>query len=438
MEWQIALLIIMGSIVVLMVTGMPIAFCFMLVNIVGLFVWWGGQVGLEQLILSVYQSVSTFHLLPIPLFVLMGEVMFHSKLAPDMIDTLDKWLGRLPGRLGLLAVGGGTLFATLSGSSMSSVAMLGSVLTPELEKRGYGKAMSLGPILGSGGLAMMIPPSNLGVLLGAIGEISIGEILIAIVIPGLLMAVLYAAYIIVRCHLQPQIAPAYEVAPTPMSRKILATVKYILPLGIIVFLVTGVIILGIATPTEAAATGTLGALLLAAAFGRINLKMLKQSFNSTLAVTGMIFLIITGAQAFSQNLAYTGASRGLAEFILGLSISPIAIILAMQVVILFFGMFMSAVPIMMICLPIFVPVVMTLGFSEVWFAVLFLVNLEMGQTTPPMGVSLFVMKGVAPPDTTMGDIIRSALPFLACDLIAMILITGFPQIALWLPSIMRQ
>ena len=227
MEWQFALLFILGSLLLLMASGMPLAFCFTLVNIIGVILFWGGQVGLEQLITSISASVTSFTLIPVPLFILMGEVMFHSGVAPRMIDALDKWLGRLPGRLGLLAVGGGTLFSTLTGASMASAAMLGSVLVPEMEKRGYRKPMSLGPILGSSGLAVMIPPSAMAVVLCSIGEISVGMTLIAIIIPGLLMAVLYATYIILRCKFQPSLAPPYEVPPTSVSEKLLATMKYI-------------------------------------------------------------------------------------------------------------------------------------------------------------------------------------------------------------------
>ncbi len=436
MEWWLVFLLIFGSLLVLMALGLEIAICFLLVNVVGVFLLWGGEVGLMQLTYSIADSVATFTLLPLVLFILMGEVMFQSGVVPNMMDALDRWLGRMPGRLSLLAVGGGTLFATLTGASMGSVALLGATLVPEMEKRGYKKPMSLGPILGSGGLAIMIPPSGLAVLLGAIGEISVGKILIAIIIPGLLMAVLYATYIISRSVLQPHLAPPYMVPPIPISDRLIATVRYILPLGFIVFLVTGIIFLGVATPSEAAATGALGTFILAAAYKRLNWRMLKKTLGSTLEVVVMILLIIVGAKAFSQILAFSGATGGLSELATGLPLPPIFIIIAMQIVILFLGMFMSVVAIMMITLPIFVPVVLTLGFNPVWFAVIFLLNIEMATTTPPFGLSLFVMKSVAPPDTTMGDIFRAALPFLYCDAIAMVLIFVFPAITLWLPSIM--
>ena len=420
-----------------MLTGMPVALCFMLINIAGMYVFFGGTLGLEQLITSIYSSLNTFILLPVPLFVLMGEVMFHSGIAPVLIETLDKWIGRIPGRLSLLAVAVGTLFSTLTGTSLASVAMLGSSMVPEMEKHGYKKPMSLGPILGSGGLAMMIPPSALAVLCGAIAEISIGKILIAIIVPGLLMAAVYALYIIVRCMHSPDLAPAYDVDPAPIREKVISTMKYVLPQGLVVFLVVGVIFLGIATPSEAAATGAFGTFLMALIYKRLTWEVLIKAVKGTLSVTGMMFLIIAGAMAFSQILGFSGASAGLSELASGLDLPPIVIVMTMQVIILFLGGFMDVVSIMMIVLPIFVPLVRAFGFNPVWFAVLFLLNIEMAGTSPPFGMSLFVMKGVAPKDTKISDIYLAALPFLGCDLIVMILLFIFPSLALWLPSLVR-
>lgn len=437
MGWQSTLLFIFVSLIFLMATGMPIAICFMLINLIGTYVFFGGIAGLEQLILSIFSSLATFELLPVPMFILMGEVMFHSGIALIVLDILDKWLGRLPGRLALLAVGAGVLFASLTGSSIASTAVLGSVLVPNMEKRGYKKPMSLGPVLGAGGLAIMIPPSAMAVLLGAIGEISVGKILIAIIVPGLLMAVLYALYIIFRCWLQPSVAPAYEFRATPLSRKLIDTVRYVLPLGIVIFLVIGVIILGVATPSEAAATGTVGIFFIILLYKLLTWEVVKKSVYGTLRITGMIYLIVAGAAAFSQILSYSGASQGLAEFSTNLRLPPVFIIVLMHVVVLIMGCFMSIIAIMMITLPMFVPVVKTFGFDPVWFAAVYLINVEMAALTPPFGLNLFVMKGIAPPGTTMGDIIWAAYPFIACNLVAMGLIVAYSPIALWLPKLIR-
>lgn len=437
MEWHYALLLILAGLFVLMLSGMPIAICFLTVDVFAYYFMFGGGVGIEQLVSSCFTTLNTFILLPIPLFVLMGEIMFRSGIAPVLIETVDKWLGRLPGRLSLLSVGAGTLFSTLTGTSLASVAMLGAVLVPEMEARGYKKSMALGPILGSGGLAMMIPPSALAVLCGAIAEISIGRLLIAIVLPGLCMAAIYALYIVLACLIKKDLAPAYEIVPVPFSEKILATLRFVVPQSVVVFLVIGVIFLGIATPSEAAATGTIGTIGLASLYGRMSYKVFRDSVVGTLRITGMLFLIMAGAAAFSQILSFIGATAGLAELVSNLNIGPISIVLVMQAVVLVLGGFMDVVSIMMVTLPIFMPIVKHLDLNPVWFAVLFLINIEIAGISPPFGMSLFVMKGVAGPSTTLVDIYKAAIPFVCLSALVMLAILALPDIALWLPSLMR-
>jgi len=436
MEWWATLILIFICLMFLFLIGVPVAFAFLFINIIGVYIFWGGEAGLSQLIRSIYRSVATFALLPVPLFVLMGEIMFRSGIAPKMMDTLDKWLGRIPGRLSLLAVGGGTVFSTLSGSAMAGCAMLGSVLVPEMEKRGYKKPMSIGPILGSGGLAIMIPPSALGVLLASLSRISVGGMLVAIILPGIMMAVLYAAYIVLRAWLQPELAPSYDVNPTPFSEKIILTCKYVLPLGSILFLVIGLMFLGIATPTESAALGALGCFVLLFIYKGWDLETMVNAVSHTLKITVMMFMIMTGAMAFSQILAFSGASSGLVQLAGTLDLPPAFILIFMQIILLFMGVFMEPLTIMMVTLPIYMPIVKTLGFDPLWFGTIMLINMEMATTTPPFGLVLFVMKGVAPPDTTMADIYKAGLPFLVCDGIAMGLVMVFPWLALYLPSLM--
>lgn len=437
MEWYLVLLLIFAGLMILLLLGVPVAIAFMFINVVGVYCFWEGQLGLRQLTLSIYNSVTNFNLLPIPLFILMGDVMFHSGVAPKMMDVLDRWLGRLPGRLSLLAVGGGTLFATMSGSSVAGAAMLGSLLVPEMEKRGYQKPMSLGPILGSGGLALMIPPSALGVLLASIARIPIGDFLVAIIIPGLIMSVLYALYIIIRCLLQPHLAPPYGVKPTPLLERMRLTVYYVLPLGGIIFLTVGLIFMGVATPTESAALGCLGCFVLAFIYKGFDWEMIKQSVSNSTKVAVMIFMILTGSTAFSQILGYTGSAEGLVNVATAFDFPPMGIVAMMQVVLLIMGCFMEPLSILMITIPIFFPILKSLGLDPIWFGVIMLLNMEMANTTPPFGLTLYVMKGYAPVSTTMGDIYRAGLPFLACDAVAMVLIIIFPQLVLWLPSLMR-
>ncbi|MHB1167372.1 MAG: TRAP transporter large permease, partial [Carboxydocellales bacterium] len=369
-----------------------------------------------------------------PLFILMGEVMFHSGVALRMMDTLEKWMGRVPGRLSLLSVGGGTLFATLSGSSMATTAMLGSILVPEMKKRGYHNSMAIGPILGSGTLASMIPPTALGVLLATLSQISVGKFLLAIIMPGILMALVFAAYIMVRCKLQPHLAPLYETGKITWGEKIRDAVRYILPLGLIIFLFIGVIVLGIATPNEAAALGALGTFVLAFAYNKKDSweLIIRKSLEGTLKVTGMMLMIVAGSTAFSQILAYSGATQALVEIATNISIPPIGILIVMQLILIIMGMFMEPLSILMVTLPLFIPIATALDFNLIWFATIILVNMEMAAITPPFGMSLFVMKGILPPETKMLEVYRAGFPFVLCDAVVMALMIIFPQISLWL------
>ncbi|MEX1056180.1 MAG: TRAP transporter large permease subunit, partial [Natronospirillum sp.] len=413
-----------------------VAFAFLAVNLVGSCIFLGGFSGIEQLVLNTTGALTSFTLVPIAMFMIMGEVMFRSGIATDVMDTLDKWFGKVRGRLAFMAVGGGVLFSTLTGNSMGSVALLGSSLVPEMEKRGYKKPMSLGPILGSAGLAIMIPPSALAVVLGVVAELSIGRLLIAIIVPGLLMAVLYAGYILIRCTIEPDVAPTFDIPHTPMREKLTSTVLNIFPVGIIVFAVVGFIFLGIATPTEAAASGAVATVLLAVAKRRLSISGFSESLFESSMISVMILLIVSGAIAFSQLLAFTGATYGMMDMVLGLSVSPKLIVLAMVLSIVVLGMFMGPLPIMLITLPIFVPVVIQFGFDPLWFAVLFLIAIETGSTSPPLGAGLFVMRAVAPKGTTMSDIYRAAVPFLICDFLAIGIVFVLPEIVTWPVSLM--
>jgi tripartite ATP-independent transporter DctM subunit len=297
--------------------------------------------------------------------------------------------------------------------------------------------MSLGPAIASGGLAMMIPPSALAVILAAIAKMSIGDILIGGIIPGLIMGALYIGYVIIRCILQPDLAPSYKVTKTPFSVKFNSFIKYLLPLGFIIFLVIGIIILGVATPTEAAALGCLGSFFLSALYGGLTLESVRKSIEGTVKISVMSLMIMSGAIAFSQILAYSGVSRGLLEFVVQLPFPPIVLLICMQIILLLLGTVMEQIAIMMVTLPIYMPIIKSLGFDPIWFGIIMLINLEMALTTPPFGLLLFVLKGVAPGDTTMGDIYRAGIPFLFCDAVAMILVIIFPSLVLWLPSLVR-
>jgi len=435
MEWWELLLVIFAALGVLVAIGMPVAFAFLAVNMGAVLLLQGGGRAFHSLILSMYDAVSSFTLLPIALFVLMGEILWHSNIAFKALEVLDKLLGRLRGRLSILTVVTGTVFSSLSGSTMANTALLGTMLLPEMQRRGYRTPMSIGPILASGGLAMMIPPSSLAVILAAIGKLSIGKLLIGALVPGLIMAGMYLSYIMIRCRLQPELTPPYDVERVPLIEQIVGVVRYLLPLGLIVFLVTGVIVIGVATPTEAAALGCFGSLVLSAAYGQLNYATLKKALTGTVQIAVMMFSILANALAFSQVLAYSGATRGLLEFVGSLDVSPIVLVVGMNVVVIVLGMFMEQVAIMLIMLPLFLPIIKSLGLDPVWFGVMMLINLQMALTTPPFGLLLFVMKGVAPLGTSMKQIYLAGMPFLACDTITLTIVLLFPATVTFLPNL---
>ena len=435
MHWVEAAALMIGLVLVFMGLGMPVAFAFLAADIIGALIFIGGGAGIVQLVSNAFSSVTTFALAPVPLFLIMGELFFHTGLARRMFDAIDSLLGRLPGRLSFLTVASGTSFATLSGSSMASTALLGSLMIPEMTRRGYKKLMSIGPILGTGGLAMLIPPSALAVLLGTLARIDIGALLIAGVVPGLILALLYAILILVIVKLDPSAAPQYDVEPVPWSRRIRLIITDVLPMGFVVFLVIGLILLGWATPSEAAAFGAVGVLLLAAAYRCLTWEALVKSLNGAVRVTVMAFMIILGSSTFSQLLAYSGASSGMIGWATGIEASPLAMLLVMFAVLLVLGMFMDQLSMMLLTVPIFFPLAEAMGFDLIWFGVIILLALEISFTTPPFGLLLFVMKGVAPPDTTMTDIYKAALPFIGCSILLVGLLILEPEIALFLTRI---
>lgn len=437
MEWGLTLALIFGSLIGLLALGLPVVFAFVLVTLGGIFFITGGNPGaFTQYILSIESSLRTFTLLPIALFVLMGEVLWQSNIASNALAAIDKWIGRVPGRLSLLTVVSGTVFSALSGSTMANTAILGKLLLPDMLKRGYRPEMSMGPIMSSGALAMLIPPSALAVVYATIAQISIGRLLLALILPGLLLAACYVAYIVVRCWFNPALAPRDEtLAVVSWGEATRELAIYVLPLSIIIFCVVGVIFAGIATPTEAAALGSVASILLAAAYGGLNLKSAVAAIEGTVLITGTMLIIIASAIGFSQILAYSGASRGLLTFVTGMSVEPVAIVLLMLLLVLILGCFMEQISIMLITLPIFMPILKVADIEPIWFAVMMLINLEMALMTPPFGLLLFIMKGVAPPDISMKQVYLAAMPYLLINGLVILAILWQPSIAMWLPSL---
>ncbi len=435
MSWQAASWLMLGGSTVLIFLGLPVAFSFLVINIVGALLFLGGEPGLVQLARSSVASVTSFSLTPIPLFVLMGEILFHTGLAVKVIDGIERLIHQVPGRLAVVAVVAGTVFSAISGSTIATTAMLGSLMLPVMLKRGYHPTMAAGPIMAIGAVDMLIPPSALTVLLGSLSGISISKLLIGGVMPGLLLSLAFVVYIVVRVKLDPTLAPRSEITRYSGWEKLRPFFQYVLPLVSIFAVVVVSMSAGWATPTESAAIGAFATLALALAYRALSLANLTKALRGTVGISGMILFIIVGATTFSQILSFSGASNGMVQLITGQGLPPMVVVAGMMLILIFLGIFVDQVSMMMITLPIFMPVVQAFNIDLVWFGVMFLICMQLGLLLPPHGMLLMTMKGVAPPQVTMAHIFRAVTPYVLMSIVVLILVFFVPAIALWLPGL---
>jgi tripartite ATP-independent transporter DctM subunit len=436
MSWQLASALLLGGSTLLLFIGMPVAFSFMAINILGAILFLGGDAGLSQMLRNSAAAVINFSLTPIPLFVLMGEILFHTGLALKVIDGIERLIRQVPGRLAVVAVVAGTVFSAISGSTIATTAMLGSLMLPVMLSRGYNPVMATGPIMAIGAVDMLIPPSALTVLLGSLSGISISKLLIGGVVPGLMLSAAFVGYIIVRARLNPALAPATVIEKRTGWARYELLVLYVLPLVSIFVVVVGAMSGGIATPTESAALGALATMLLAAAYRALTFDALLKSLRGTVGISAMILFIILGATTFSQILSFSGATEGLVSTILGGGLAPFAILAGMLLLLIILGIFVDQVSMMLITLPVFMPIVQRLDIDLIWFGVLYLICMQLGLLLPPHGLLLMTMKGVAPPQVTMGHIFRAVVPYVAMSLVLLAIIVAFPVIATWLPALL--
>jgi len=434
-EWYWAAVLLFGLSIALMMLGVPVAIAFFGTNIVAALVLMGGGSGIGQVINNGFGAMTNFSLVPIPMFLLMGDLFYYTGLATRCFNAADKLLGNVPGRLAYVTLIGGTAFAGPAGSSMGTCALLGSLMVPEMMRRGYNKYLSIGPIMGIGGLAVIIPPSALTVLLATLGRTDVGDLLIAGIIPGFVLAAMYGVLIWAWVKVDPSAAPAYEAEQVSTREKIRILFVDVIPMVAVIVFSVVIMLTGWATPTEAAALGALSVVALAACYGTMTWQAFTKSIEASLRVTVMAFLIIFGSATFAQVLAFSGASGGLLKFLLGFDLTSLGMLFMMIGIILFLGCFMDQLSMMLLTAPIFFPLAQQLGFDLTWFGLIMLLALEVGYTTPPFGLLLFVMKGVAPPGTTMRDIYLSAMPFIACVLLLILIIIFYPPIATYLPRI---
>ncbi len=435
MEWQEAAFLMLGGVTALILIGPPVAFCFLAINLLGAWLFLGGEFGLQQLVRNGVSSLTNFSLTPVPFFILMGEVLFRSGVAGRAIEAVDRVIRAVPGRLAVVAVVAGTIFSAISGSTIATTAMLGGLLLPQMLARGYHPRMAMGPIMAVGGIDMLVPPSALAVLLGSLAGISISGLLVGGVVPGLLMAVLFIGWIILRATMNPSLAPpddgpreAFAIAPL---------IIHVLPLVAIFAAVVGAMVGGIATPTEAGAVGAAATLLVALLYRGLTWRALVGALGGTVAVSGSVLFILLGAITFSQVLTFSGAGNGITDILRAADLAPWQMVLLMMAVLLLLGCFLDQVSIVMMTLPFFVPLATALNLDMIWFGVLFLICMQVGLLTPPFGLLLFVMKSAAPAGTPMREVYAAAAPYVAFSLVVLLLVFLVPPLATGLPAWLR-
>ena len=395
---------------------------------------WGIN-ALPMVIRKIYSFSDTVILVAVPLFILMGAVLERSGIAEDLYRLMHGLLGRLRGGLAIGTVVICTIFAAMTGISGASTVAMGVIALPQMLKRSYDKTIALGSIAAGGALGILIPPSIIMIVYGVFARESVGKLFIGGILPGILLSSLFIAYIATRSFLQPHLAPSVEPEEAFSFRQTFVALKgTILPI-ILVMAVLGSIFSGAATPTEASAVGALGAIIAAIVRGKFSWCLFKEAIYRTFSLSGMIFWIILGASLFVAVYVAIGGQELVKTLFIELPVNRWVIVILMQLTLFILGCFMDPLGIIMITVPVYVPVIRALGFDPVWFGIIFTMNLEMAYLTPPFGGNLFYLKGVAPKDITMWEIIKSALPFPGLQFIGLVIIVFYPPLATWLPNV---
>ncbi len=424
------------SLIVLLALGLPLVFSLAGVAVVFSFLLWGpGSLFIFQSHLFGYTE--TIILIAIPLFILMANILERSGVADALYTTMYRWMGNLRGGLAMGTVLICTLFAAMAGISGAATVTMGIIALPSMLKRGYDKKIAMGCIQAGGALGVLIPPSVMMILYAVFAGESVGKMFLGGVFPGFLLSSLFIIYIGIRCFFNKSLGPPIprEEMLVSWKEKIISSRSVILPILLVLF-VLGSIFSGIATPTEASAVGVFGSIICAAVKRRLTWSTFKEASFESLRVSCMVLWIIIGAAAFTSVYSALGAPQLMKQIIGGLGVNRWFILIGIQFVFLILGCFLDPSGIILICTPIFCPVVRMLGFDTLWFGILFVVNMEMAFLTPPFGWNLFYMKGIVPKGITMVDIYRSVIPFVLLQGFGLILIMVFPQIAIWLPNLL--
>ena len=435
--WVIPISVLFGGLALGLILGLPMGFTLGCSAIFAGLLYQGPTI-FPAVVRNTYGPMLYLIMVAVPCFIFLAAILERSGIADDLFAAMHQWFGGMNGGLAMAVIVICAIIAAMSGVSTAGVVTMGLIALPIMIKKNYHKTIAIGPILCGGVLGILIPPSVSFIIYGMLTKTSIGRLFAGGIIPGLILASLYIIYIGIRCYFKPQDGPALPKEERgSFKQKLILSRGLILPVLLIVAIL-GSIFAGIASPTEAAAVGAFGAIVCAAIRRRLNWQMLKDAALRTVTVNGMIMWILFGAFIFASVFVQTGGPTVVKEFILGLDVEPIVIILVMQVSYFILGCLVDEITILFITIPIYMPILVGLGFDPVWFGVLFIVNMQMAYLTPPFGFTLFYMRGIAPPGVTLMDIYRSVIPFIALQWIGLLIVLFIPQVALWLPNVVFQ
>jgi tripartite ATP-independent transporter DctM subunit len=436
MSIELITVLMVGSLLLLLLLGVPLAFAlgFVAVGFAWAFFGWSAL----QLIASrIYGFVNVYVLLSVPMFLLMAAIMDRSGVARDLYDAMSVWAGGLPGGVGVMTLIAAVFMAATTGIIGGEIILLGLVALPQMLRLGYDRNLAIGIICAGGSLGTMIPPSIVLIFYGLTANVSIGDLFIAVVMPGLLLAALYLVYTLVRCGLRPELGPPLPRAERSMSlgAKFRLLGGLVLPMGI-AFGVLGAIYAGIAAVAEAAAVGVAGTVLAAWLRRTLSWRLLRECVQQTMATCGLLLWLTFGATALIGVYNLLGGIRFIHDVMGNLPFEPIVVVLLMMAVLIVLGLFMDWVGILLLTMPIFVPIIERLGYDPVWFGILFCMNMQISYLSPPFGPAAFYLKGVAPPEISLQDIYRALWPFMLLQFAGMLMVMAFPEIALWLPRVL--
>lgn len=429
---EVGTYVLVGSIFLLLLTGLPLAFTTGLVALV--FTWgWFGPNALPLVTSRVYGFITEYSLVAVPMFVFMASLLDRSGIAKDLFNGMRILAGRIPGGVAVQTVVVAFFLAAMSGIIGGEIVLLGMLALPQMLRLGYNRHLSIGVVCAGGSLGTMMPPSIVLIIYGLIASVSIADLFTAAITPAVILMLCYMAYVLTRCLLDPSLGPPLPEAEANMPwRDKLREMRHIVLPAIIAFMVLGSIYGGVASVTEAAAMGVFGVLVGIMIRREFSFGLMQQAVTQTINTCGMIIWIGVGAATLVGVYNLMGGNRFVSSTILGLDLAPILILLVMMLVLIVLGLFLDWIGIAMLCLPIFVPIIVQLGYDPIWFGILFAVNMQVSFLSPPFGPAAFYLKGVAPPGITLVDIYRSVLPFMAIQIAVLALLLFQPNIAMWL------